>query len=205
MRTIAALLLITTSALAQHRRAISPPPPIPDDAAQLAAIIRTAGTAALSRTPGVSIAIQHNQSYAEGGWGSITPEQNIPATAQSIYWIASATKPFTATAIMRLIEQGKLTLDTPIRTFFPDLATTATVRQLAEQHVGARRLHRVPRSLRPDHRTRQTVGHDGLIRGFQSVVIHYPAERLTVAVLVNRNGSGIASSILDDVTSKVFK
>ena len=52
---------------------------------------------------------------------------------------------------------------------------------------------------------RQTVGHDGLIRGFQSVVIHYPAEHLTVAVLVNRNGSGVASLILGDVVSKILK
>lgn len=68
--------------------------------------------------------------------GSITPEQNIPATAQSIYWIASVTKPFTATAIMQLVEQGRLTLDTPIRTFFPDLTTTATVRQLLNNTSG---------------------------------------------------------------------
>ncbi|NAS29853.1 serine hydrolase [Flavobacteriaceae bacterium R38] len=35
------------------------------------------------------------------------------------YRIGSVTKTFTATVIMQLIEEGKLTLDTPLKTFFP--------------------------------------------------------------------------------------
>lgn len=41
-------------------------------------------------------------------------------TKKTIYSIASLTKSLTAVAIMKLIEDGKLSLETPISTYFPD-------------------------------------------------------------------------------------
>jgi len=41
-------------------------------------------------------------------------------TEKSIFSIASLTKSFTAVGIMKLVEEGKLTLETPISTYFPD-------------------------------------------------------------------------------------
>lgn len=43
-------------------------------------------------------------------------------TMESVFWIASMTKPLTATAAMQLVEQGKLQLDAPISRVLPDLA-----------------------------------------------------------------------------------
>src|SRR5215469_13861492 len=43
-------------------------------------------------------------------------------TADTVFWIASMTKAITSTAAMRLVEQGKLSLDWPISEVLPELA-----------------------------------------------------------------------------------
>jgi methyl acetate hydrolase len=44
-------------------------------------------------------------------------------TADSVFWIASMTKAVTSAGAMQLVEQGKLSLDTPIGKLLPDLAS----------------------------------------------------------------------------------
>jgi CubicO group peptidase (beta-lactamase class C family) len=51
--------------------------------------------------------------------------QNIPATPDTPFQIASITKQFTAAAIMQLVEAGKISLDDPAVRFFPDLPASA--------------------------------------------------------------------------------
>ena len=43
-------------------------------------------------------------------------------TLDTVFWIASMTKAITATAALCLLEQGKLSLDDPIRDVLPELA-----------------------------------------------------------------------------------
>jgi CubicO group peptidase (beta-lactamase class C family) len=70
--------------------------------------------------PGLSVALVHDQDliYARG-FGFADIEDEIPATAQTMYRVASITKTFTATAIMQLRDQGKLQLDDPIDRYLP--------------------------------------------------------------------------------------
>lgn len=51
----------------------------------------------------------------ESNYGLPDSETRTPS-----YWIASITKQFTAAAILRLAEQGRLSLDDPISRFFPE-------------------------------------------------------------------------------------
>ncbi|MCA8833389.1 serine hydrolase domain-containing protein [Hymenobacter pini] len=70
---------------------------------------------------------------------AIGPEQpNVPATTATRYRIGSISKTFTATLIMQLVEEGKLQLNAPIATWFPDLpnATKITVDQLLHHRSG---------------------------------------------------------------------
>jgi CubicO group peptidase (beta-lactamase class C family) len=53
------------------------------------------------------------------GYGFQNKAQRKPASVQSIMGIASVTKLVTATAIMQLVEQGKLSLDEPIERYLP--------------------------------------------------------------------------------------
>src|SRR4051812_45386581 len=48
-------------------------------------------------------------------------QQRIPATVETIYRIASLTKPITATLMMRLVQRGVISLDDEIARFMPEL------------------------------------------------------------------------------------
>jgi D-alanyl-D-alanine carboxypeptidase len=54
--------------------------------------------------------------------GEAQPGQ--PATLQDHYRIGSTTKTFTASVILQLVDEGKLTLDDTIGELVPDLAAT---------------------------------------------------------------------------------
>lgn len=62
--------------------------------------------------PGGSVAIVKDRKliYARG-YGLADREANLPAQADSLFRIASISKPFTAVGILKLLEQGKLKLD----------------------------------------------------------------------------------------------
>jgi CubicO group peptidase (beta-lactamase class C family) len=49
-----------------------------------------------------------------------------PMRDDSIFWIASMTKPITATAVMMLQEEGKLSIDDPVSKYIPELANLKT-------------------------------------------------------------------------------
>ncbi|MBV9795568.1 MAG: beta-lactamase family protein [Actinobacteria bacterium] len=51
-----------------------------------------------------------------------------PMTPESIFRIASITKPITAAAVMMLVEDGRIGLDDPVRRWLPELAEPSVVR-----------------------------------------------------------------------------
>jgi CubicO group peptidase (beta-lactamase class C family) len=59
---------------------------------------------------------------------------NKKNTKNSIFSIASLTKSFTAVGIMKLVEDGKLTLETPISTYFPDFMPDYS-KEITIQHL----------------------------------------------------------------------
>jgi CubicO group peptidase (beta-lactamase class C family) len=58
------------------------------------------------------------------GWAD--PEHKSPMRVDSIFWIASMSKPITATAVMMLIEEGKLSLDDPVSKYIPEFSGLKT-------------------------------------------------------------------------------
>lgn len=56
-----------------------------------------------------------------GGVGYANIARKIPASAQSVYRIASMTKSFTAMAILSLRDAGKLDLDDPVSKYIPEM------------------------------------------------------------------------------------
>lgn len=49
-----------------------------------------------------------------------------PMQTDSLFWIASMTKPVTATAVMMMQEEGKLSIDDPVAKYLPELAGLKT-------------------------------------------------------------------------------
>ena len=55
----------------------------------------------------------------EQNWGYADPRTKTPADSRSLYRMMSMTKPVVAVAVMQQIEDGRLTLDTPVSRFLP--------------------------------------------------------------------------------------
>jgi len=72
--------------------------------------------------PGAVVGILHQGEIKTAGLGVTHVEHPLPVTPDTLFQIGSITKTYTATAIMRLVEQGKLSLDEPVRTYVPDFA-----------------------------------------------------------------------------------
>lgn len=70
--------------------------------------------------PGVALGIVHDGQASVRGLGVTNVEDPLPVTAHTVFPIASISKTFAATAIMRLIEQGKMDLHAPVRRYLPE-------------------------------------------------------------------------------------
>jgi CubicO group peptidase (beta-lactamase class C family) len=92
--------------------------------------------------PGVAVGILHKGETATAGFGVTNVDHSLPVTDETLFQIGSITKTFTGTAIMRLVEMGKLDLDATVRTYVPDFrvsddeaSSQATIRHLLT-HMG---------------------------------------------------------------------
>ncbi|MEO7966780.1 MAG: serine hydrolase [Gemmatimonadaceae bacterium] len=112
------------------------------DTRALVRYVDSVATAAVAehKTPGVSVAIVKNgRTIVAKGYGFADLENDVPATSETVYRIGSVTKQFTAAGIMRLMEQGKLTLDDSLQKFlpsFPSQGNRVTVRHLLNHTSG---------------------------------------------------------------------
>ena len=90
------------------------------------------------RIPALSVAVMKDDFIWSKGFGLADLENNVAATAESSYRMASVTKPMTAVAILKLVEQGKVDLDAEVQKYvpyFPRKPHPVTVRQLLG-HIG---------------------------------------------------------------------
>ena len=95
---------------------------------------------AARKIPGMSVAVvQDGKIVFERAYGLANVELEVPATTQTRFIIASTTKAWAATAIMMLVEQGKVGLNQPIGELVPDLPAswrTVPVRRLLSHTSG---------------------------------------------------------------------
>jgi D-alanyl-D-alanine carboxypeptidase len=57
------------------------------------------------------------------GYGKADVENDVAVTPKTVFRIGSVTKQFTAAAVMKLVEEGKVSLDADIRDYLPSLQT----------------------------------------------------------------------------------
>src|SRR5262245_4082511 len=141
--TAASLL---TAAVAPARRpparaAVAAAPAADPDFAALDAKIQ-AGMARYG-IPGVAVGVLAQGREYVRGYGVTNVDYPVPVDGDTLFRIGSTTKTFTGTTVMRLVEQGTLDLDAPLRTSLPDFQTAdpavaprVTLRQLLNHSVG---------------------------------------------------------------------
>lgn len=95
-----------------------------------------------SDSPGCALAvIQKGRILYKRGYGMANLDHDVPITPSTRFHVASMSKQFTAAAIVLLTQQGKLSLDDPIRKYIPELpdwAAPITLRHLIHHTSGLR-------------------------------------------------------------------
>jgi CubicO group peptidase (beta-lactamase class C family) len=112
-----ATLLLTIGTLAEAQKT---------SRGALVSQIDSLATAALRNGPvaGLSVAVVKGQdTLVMKGYGLADVENDVPATASTVYRIGSITKQFTSAAVMQLVEQGKVNLDDDVTKYFPNFPT----------------------------------------------------------------------------------
>jgi CubicO group peptidase (beta-lactamase class C family) len=92
------------------------------------------------RFSGAVLIARRGEPVLERAWGLARRDPDVPATPETIFTTASATKMLTSAAIGRLIDQGKLSLDTKVAAAVPALASApgadaTTIRDLLGHRV----------------------------------------------------------------------
>ena len=92
--------------------------------------------------PGCALGLYRDGAIVyERGYGSANLDHSVAITPDTVFYIGSTAKQFTAFAAALLIEQGKLSLSDPIRKYFPELPAWAepiTVDHLIHHTSGIR-------------------------------------------------------------------
>ena len=91
--------------------------------------VKTAADAVLNKavnsTPGVpgvvAVATDRNANIYEGAFGVRQAGADAAMTTDSVFAIFSTTKAITGTACLQLVEDGKLDLDAPAKTYAPEI------------------------------------------------------------------------------------
>lgn len=97
---------------------------------------------AKQQAPGLTVAIAvDNELRFEKGYGQADVENEVPATADTIYRLASISKMLTGVAVLQLVEAGKLDLSVPIQKYvegFPEKQAPITCELLLKHQSGIR-------------------------------------------------------------------
>ena len=92
--------------------------------------------------PGCAVAVSRRDTVVlERAWGSANLEHPAPITPATIFEAGSVSKQFTAAAVLRLAQQGKLSLDDDVRKYVSELPVydaPITIRHLLNHTSGLR-------------------------------------------------------------------
>ncbi len=125
--------------------------------------------------PGASaLVVRNGQVVLRKGYGLASLELGVPSNPDGVYWIASVTKPFTAVAVMQLVEKGKVALDDEITRYLPDYDTHGqkiTIEQLLTHTSG---IPTYTEGLTFTQKLREDVGVKQLIARFANKDLDFP-------------------------------
>jgi CubicO group peptidase (beta-lactamase class C family) len=100
-------------------------------------------TAAKFGIPGVAVGVWANGQEIYACHGVTSVDNPLPVDRDTLYVLGSVTKTYTATALMRLVAEGRVELDAPVRRYVPELvladeqtAAVVTVQNLLNHTSG---------------------------------------------------------------------
>ncbi len=151
------------------------------------------------RIPGLSLAVLKNGELVQAkGYGLANVELKVPATADTIYQSGSVGKQFTATAVMMLVEEGKIGLDLPLSKYFsdaPQLWKDITVRHLLTHTSGIKDYTQKDVNFRQDYTTAE------LLKIYAAFPLDFPpGEKWSYS----NTGYALLGFLIEKVTGKFY-
>jgi CubicO group peptidase (beta-lactamase class C family) len=106
-------------------------------AARLPGLLRDHGV------PAAAWGVLHAGQIVDGAAGLLSTTTGVEATPDSVFQIGSITKLWTSTLVLQLVDEGKIDLDLPVRTYLPEFrigdeaaGAAITTRQLLNHTAG---------------------------------------------------------------------
>ena len=147
------------------------------------------------------------------GFADIAARQ--PMQPDGVFWIASTTKPMTGTALMMLVDEGRVSVNDPITKFLPDFASQMVIAEQSQRHT---LLRPVTEPIRLRHLLTHTSGlpfrsgletptmdHHPLHTRVQSYAMLPLQSKPGTKYLYSNAGINIAARILEIVTGQSYE
>jgi CubicO group peptidase (beta-lactamase class C family) len=154
------------------------------------------------QVPGVAIGIWHKGRDFADGFGITSVEHPLPVTADTLFQTGSISKTFTGTMIMKLVEEGNVDLDAPVKTYIEDfkvqdadVTEKVTVRHLLT-HMGG---------WVGDYFNDFGNGDDALDKMVKDIARMPQVQPLGSIWSYNNTGFNIASRLIEIVTKKPYE
>ena len=152
--------------------------------------------------PGVALGVLADGVVRTKAFGVTNVDHPLPVTDATLFQIGSISKTFTGTAVMRLVDQGKLSLDDPVRKYLPrfavkdpDVSARVTVRDTLTHMSG----------WEGDFFEDPSSGDDALERIVERMASLEQTAKLGEMWGYNNSGFYVAGRIIEVVTSKPFE
>jgi CubicO group peptidase (beta-lactamase class C family) len=154
------------------------------------------------QVPGVAVGIWHKgREYAEG-FGITSVEHPLPVTPDTLFQTGSISKTFTGTMMMKLVEDGKVDLDAPVKKYIEDfkvqdeeVTEKVTIRHLLT-HMGG---------WVGDYFNDFGSGDDALEKMVRDIAKLPQIQPLGTIWSYNNTGFNVASHIIEIVTKKPYE
>ncbi len=154
------------------------------------------------QVPGVAVGLWHDGRQRLAGYGVTSVENPLPVTADTLFQIGSTTKTVTATIVMRLVEQGLIDLDRPVRDIVPELRLQD---KTAEATVTMRHLLTHMGGWLGDFFRETGSGDDALARYVEEMAGLEQVVPVGMVWAYNNAGFGLAARVIEKVTGRPYE
>lgn len=153
--------------------------------------------------PGAAVlVVQNDKVLLRKGYGIAEMNRKVPVTPDMAFRIGSITKQFTSTAVLKLVSEGKLSLQDELSKHLPDFKTQhpVTIEQLLNHTSGIKSYTSVPERMTTEaKKTKVSVAE--MLGYIQSYPIDFaPGEKW----LYNNSAYFLLGAVIEKVTGKTY-
>lgn len=152
--------------------------------------------------PGAVVGLLRGGEISTGGWGVTSIDNPLPVTDDTLFQIGSITKTYVGTAMMRLVEAGKVDLDALVRTYLPDFRVSD---EAASAAVTVRHLLTHTGGWAGDYFHDTGTGDDALARYVADMADLPQVTPLGEFWSYNNAGFSVAGRVIEVVCDKAFE